>query len=221
MNRPRILLVGGLLLLGGCKVERTPREYFDHARPAEVVQREAAEELRDRVLAFGQALVRGDELAAQAALAPAPDGYLLGPLDGQVLQGGERIAALVRRLAALGPLAVDVLDVHVGVGPRASVGWFAARFQVPGLPDSAGLRMTGVYVRDRGDWRLVQGHLSLAATGLPALPGSPYPDSAAAPAADAAAAAAPASPPGGTSAAPRSPAESAAAPRVRRGTPPR
>lgn len=160
---PRILgaALGAVLLLSACKVERTPPEFFDHGDRIEEIRESAAEELRDRVLALGQALGRGSPAEAMLALAPHGRAAIVAPVEGVVLMGPEQIGSALARLAAT-PVALEMRDVRVEVGPQANVAWFYALVEAPGSgPEGTLLRVTGVYVRDEGAWSLVQAHVSI------------------------------------------------------------
>jgi hypothetical protein len=142
-------------------VERTPAQYFDHQTTIEAEREAAAGELRDRLLAMGEALDRGNGTEALIALSPASDAFILGPREGMVVSGSDRIAVLLDSLLASHEVAAEVRNVQVGIAARANVGWFRADLALPGLiPGDRPLRMTGVYVRDAGLWKLVQAHLS-------------------------------------------------------------
>lgn len=158
-----------LLAAAGCRVERTPAKYFDHQNTIEAEREAAAAELRDRLLAMGQALDRGNATEALIALSPAPDVYLIGPEAGMVVRGSDRLEAALGNLLESQELSAEVRDVEVGVAPRANVAWFRAELLLPGrTPDGEPLRMTGVYLRDAGIWKLVQAHISLPFTPPPA-----------------------------------------------------
>lgn len=169
-----------LLAAAGCRVERTPPQYFDHQNTIEAERDAAAAELRDRVLAMGQALNRGNSTEALIALSPAPDVYLIGPEQGMVVRGSDQVGATLESLLASQDVSAEVRDVEVGIAPGANVGWFRAELVLPGhTPDGEPLRMTGVYLRDAGIWKLVQAHISLPFTPQPADSASSPPASAA------------------------------------------
>jgi hypothetical protein len=183
-HTPTIAVVA-LLLVSGCTIEPTPREYFDHLLPIEAERENTADEVRARVRAFGAALARGDAADASGALAPAAGVHVVGPVEGELRLGAGEIEVLLHYLAGEQPAEVAVDDVQVWVGPRATVAWFAAHFQVGGARPG-GWYLTGVYAREEGTLRLVQAHLSAARTPQLA---RPYPAGDAAPAAGAGAAA--------------------------------
>lgn len=164
--------------LAACKVEQTPAEYIDHADPIDVEREAAVDEIRDRVLAMGQALGRDNPAEALTALSPAQDSYLFLPTHDTLLAGPAEISGALQDLAErAGDLRMR--DVEVTVGPRANIAWFRALLEVGGEPTLEGvpLRLTGVYVLDEGLWELVQAHLSLPFTPPP----PPSPDGGAAP----------------------------------------
>lgn len=177
MDRFLGLALGAVLLLSACKVERTPPRYYSHRDPAEAERALAEEELRDRVGALGEAIERGDLNAALFALAPAPELYLVGP--GTVGGGPEGAAALLRALMEEAPGEMEAREVRVTLGPRGRVAWVAGSFVAEGSPEGGEelLRLTGVYLRVRGEWRLVQGHLSRPPTPPAEPPPGPLPDS--------------------------------------------
>lgn len=154
---PPVLACG--FLFAACTIEPTPAEYFDHRDPAERIRDEAAEEIRDRLLALGQALNRGDAAEAYDVLAPADDIDVVGIGGDDTREGADRIAALLERMAA--PGRTRVREVEFAAGPRASVVWFSGVLDtaVAGAePQTA--YFTGIYVLTEGTWRLVQVHFS-------------------------------------------------------------
>jgi SnoaL-like domain len=160
-------VLGLVLLLSACEIEPTPADYIDRATSAEAGRAQAEAEVRDRVLAMGQALARRNPTDAFLALAPARELFVVGPGaetgDGP---GPERIRAILESLAAQ-PTPVQARDVVVNVAPRANVAWFRAVLDGEG-EDIPGLRVTGVYELNEGAWQLVQAHLS-----NPLMPPSP------------------------------------------------
>lgn len=179
--------IGTLLLLSACKIEPTPDEYFDKSAAEEADLGDAAAEVRDRVLAMGQALSRRNPDEALAALAPGRDLYVVGPaveLHDQPTIGAGRtgVANLGAILAELGAEEepVRTREVSVRIGPRGSVAWFHALLDVPSDSATPVARFTGVYLMNGGAWELVQAHLSTPTT-IPAAtsPEAPVADSAA------------------------------------------
>ena len=171
--------LGTLLLLSACKIEPTPDEYFDKSAAEEIDRGGDAAEVRDRVLAMGQALSRGNPDEALAALAPARSIAVFGPLaplSDMPTIGAERtgIVDLGTVLAEMGSgeMPVRTRDVVVRVGPRGSVAWFQALVDTPADSVSPAVRITGVYLLNEGAWELVQAHLSKP-TRTPAAPTSP------------------------------------------------
>lgn len=169
------------LLLAACKVEETPRQYIDRRDPAATDREAIGEELRTRLPALAQALNRNDADGALAVLAPAPDLYVIGPQTDREPGGADGVLALLQEVAQYELADVAVQEVHTSVGPRGNVAWFAATFALSGLPDTVGttLRLSGVYVRRDGEWRLVQAHMSLPSASVTPLspPPSPQADS--------------------------------------------
>jgi hypothetical protein len=184
LHRILLIALSALLLLSACKVERTPRQYLSGREPAEAERQNAEGEIRARVSALGQALENGDEAGALLALAPAAEVYAIGPTGSASLVGPEGVQEMVREMVREAPAVTEMADLRVTMGPRARVGWFVAVVRVQ-RADTAGagddyLRMSGVYLRSEGEWRLVQAHLSRPPTP-PAPPPSPPADSAARP----------------------------------------
>jgi hypothetical protein len=160
------LLVAALPALGGCRVERTPREFYTQRDPAQVDQRDDDKEIRARVRNFAVELASGNRGRALTALNPADEVLVIGA-DGS--GGVSRIG--IRGLAeALDSLTLPTravartADLRVEVGLRESTGWFSTpiEFLTMGSADSAPrwLRASGIYKQDRGEWKLVQLHLS-------------------------------------------------------------
>lgn len=182
----RGIALGAVWLLAACEINRTPAEYFDHQDRTRRELTEVAEELRDRVLALGPSLERGSASEAMRALNPSPTFYLLGPDEAMVMTGAEQVDAALASLAGE-PIAAEVRDVEVGVGPGGNAAWFRARLHLQGgRAVGAPLRMTGVFIRREGAWELVQAHLSLPFTARDSLRQDSLPASPPAPAADSA-----------------------------------
>lgn len=177
MPRFLIAVLAIATLSSACKIQRTPDEYFDHGEAVETDRAASAEELRDRVLALGQAIARGSGTEAMVALAPAAELRIITPQQDLVLSGPEAIRAAVNRFTST-PTAISMRDVVVTVGPLGNVGWFEAIVDAPGSgPEGTSLRVTGVYLRTEGAWEMVQAHIS-----TPREPSRvPPPDSAEAP----------------------------------------
>jgi hypothetical protein len=177
-----------LVALAACNVERTPPEFYSHPDPAVVDRQEAADEIRTRVRVFADALGRGDRDEAVQALAPDEMAAVLGVEGngGLVRFGAPGLSAAVAGLAISTPSVVRTPDLRVSASQ--GMGWFSTHLQLlstSAATDPVLLRMSGVFVRERGEWRLVEAHLSRPerATAEPASEPSPAADSAAAPAA--------------------------------------
>jgi hypothetical protein len=157
------VVLSATFFVSACKIERTPREYFDHEDPVEVERAAATDELRARLLAAGQALSRGDAEEAAVALAPAADAVAIGPDEGEALSDTDGVTPLLRELVD-GADDVDLRELRISVGPGATVAWFSAYVDVMGQPPAGEdtSRLTGVYLRSEGAWTLVQAHLSRA-----------------------------------------------------------
>ena len=183
MHRPLGIALCATMLLAACKIERTPRQFYSQRDPA-AAERELFEaELTDRVAAMGPALDRGDTGGAVFALSPAPDAYVIGPGGGEPALGPEGLTEVLRSVRDTVPATVRLDGVRVAFGPRAQTAWVAAGVEVtPTGPAAAGaapdtLRFTGVYQRVRGEWLLMQAHLSRRFTP-PAAPAPSPADSA-------------------------------------------
>lgn len=174
MRRFLAASIAAATLSSACKVERTPAEYFDH-RERVVTERDAAEEeIQDRLLALGQAIARGSANQAMLALSPHDDVRVVTPDTKVVLEGAAAVAAGLARLVTT-PLAVEIGDVSVTAGPLGNIAWFEADIEAPGIGSGGTLvRVTGVYLRTEGAWRLVQAHVSIPGTA----PNPAQPDSA-------------------------------------------
>ncbi|HYW06677.1 MAG TPA: nuclear transport factor 2 family protein [Longimicrobium sp.] len=190
-----VTLSAALLTLAACEVKRTPPDFYNHPDRAVVVKQEGEDEIRARVLAFAEALSRGDRAAATTALAPADLAAIVGMDDngGMVRFGTAGVDSALAELGPPVPALVRTPDLRVGMSQ--GMGWFSTHLQL--LPTGAGgptrlLRLSGVFELDRGAWRLVQAHLSRAESAVatlrpdslprPAAPPSPAADSAADPA---------------------------------------
>ena len=173
-----VLFLALPILLGGCRVERTPDEYFDHASSLELEREASSAEVRDRLLAFVGAAARGDAAGAVLSLNAAEYVEVVAPA-GLEVRGGEAIRALVSQMVTT-PVALRVQEIDVETGPASGVAWFRLVIEAPGTtPEPSLYNATGTYLRDAGVWELVQAHLSGPVTSDP----SPSPsDSASTPA---------------------------------------
>lgn len=170
MRRLGSLLLASLVL-GACKIERTPQEFIDHRSPLVTLRQEAADELTARLLAMGQALSRGDSDAVLQGLQLAPDAYVVTAAEGAPTLGEDEIREAVEGyLARHEPLLFS--DVQVTVGPRGNTAWFRAEMLAGSEGAAVPVRLTGVLVQgDEGRWQLAQAHLSrLPATAPPSYP---------------------------------------------------
>ncbi|MDB4948837.1 MAG: hypothetical protein JWM27_1486 [Gemmatimonadetes bacterium] len=160
----RLAATTALLLLAACKVERTPRSFYDR-QPAAAEQDAAAAELRARVRAFGSGLERGDKAAAASALSPTGDAIVFGLRsdEGQALTGGAGLRAALDEIPVPAPLAARTPDLTVRANLKGNLGWFSTHLEMlPTGPEGhfARLRVSGAFMRDGGEWHLAEIHLS-------------------------------------------------------------
>lgn len=175
----RIAAAAALLALAACQVAPTPQEYLDPRDPAIVERRESEQELAARVGAFREALARGNRAAAVQALVPAPDTHVMGVdfNDGRPRYGAEGIAEALADLRLPAGAVARTPDLRVEAETReGGLGWFATHLEVLPVVGAGGepqsLRVSGVFVRREGEWRLLQLHLSEAERPAPTAPDS-------------------------------------------------
>jgi hypothetical protein len=166
-RRPPALLAA-LLALAACdwvKVERTPSQFYSQRDPARVDQRDDSRELRARVRNFADELAGGHRDRAAAALNPSEGVLVIGTEEGSgVARIGVRgLAAALDSAGISTPAVARTPDLRVEVGLRESTGWFSAPIQFMTL--AAGsvpqwLRVSGVFAQQKGEWKLVEIHLS-------------------------------------------------------------
>lgn len=162
------LAAAALLALSACdlvKVERTPRGFYTQRDPARIDQQDAASEVRARVRNFADELARGNRGRALSALNPTDDVLVLGADQGGGVAriGKLGLAQALDSITVPAPAVARTTDLRVQVGLRENTGWFST--PIAFLPMRAGaqtewLRASGVYAHDRGEWKLVQLHLS-------------------------------------------------------------
>jgi hypothetical protein len=169
-----------LLALAACSVERTPQEYLDPRDPAVVERQESEEELAARVGAFREALARGNRELAVQALVPSADAHVMGVQfnDGRPRFGPQGIAEALATLRLPSGAVARTPDLRVQAATReGGLGWFATHLELLPVVGAGGepqwLRVSGVFLRREGEWRLLQLHLSKAE-----IPGPVRPDSA-------------------------------------------
>jgi hypothetical protein len=164
----RALAAAALLALAACdlvKVERTPRGFYTQRDPARIDQQDAASELRARVRNFADELGRGNRGRAVSALNPTEDVLVMGigASDGVARIGVSGLALALDSLGIATPAVGRPADLRVQVGLRETTGWFSTPIQfmaVGGAQPTQWVRASGVYTQDRGEWKLVQIHLS-------------------------------------------------------------
>ena len=157
-----------LVALSACdlvKVERTPRGFYTQRDPARIDQQEAASEIRARVRNFAEELGRGNRARAMTAINPTEDVLVIGSdASGGVARIGPRgLAQALDSIAVATPTVARTPDLRVEVGLREQTGWFSTPIQFMSVGSAAPeqwLRASGVFSQDRGDWKLVQIHLS-------------------------------------------------------------
>ena len=148
-----------LIALGGCRVERTPDEYFDNASSVEADRQAAEAEIRDRLSAFVGAAARGSATEALVALNPATDAQLIAPAQIEV-EGGESLRQMMTTLLPTA-VALELHELEVETGAAARVAWFRMVVEGPGMtPEPSLYRASGLFLRDAGLWQLVQAHVS-------------------------------------------------------------
>ena len=169
MRRPSFAAAAALLLaLSACdwvQVERTPSQFYNQRDPARVDQRDDARELRARVRNFADELARGHRDRALTALNPSEGVLVIGSKVGSgVAQIGVRgLAAALDSAAVPTPAVARTPDLRVEVGLRERTGWFSAPIQFMTLAagsEPEWLRVSGVFAQQKGEWKLVEIHLS-------------------------------------------------------------
>ncbi|HET7230995.1 MAG TPA: nuclear transport factor 2 family protein [Longimicrobium sp.] len=161
-------IAAALLALSACdlvKVERTPRGFYTQRDPARIDQQDASSEVRARVRNFAGELARGNRNRALAALNPTEDVLVIGSDagDGVARIGLRGLAQALDSVSVPSPAFARTTDLRVQVGLHENTGWFST--PIAFMPMRAGgttewLRASGVYTQDRGEWKLVQLHLS-------------------------------------------------------------
>lgn len=157
-----------LLALAGCdwvQVERTPSQFYSQRDPARVDQRDDSRELRARVRNFADELARGHRDRALTALNPSEGVLVIGAEEGSgVARIGVRgLADALDSAGIASPAVARTPDLRVEVGLRESTGWFSAPIQFMTLRSGAPpqwLRVSGVFAQQKGEWKLVEIHLS-------------------------------------------------------------
>lgn len=167
-------LAAALLALSACRVERTPDEYLNPRNPAQVESRDEENELAARVGAFGEALSRGAQADAVAALGPTAEAHVIGIgfNDGRPRFGPLGLAAALADLQLPTDAVARTPDLRVEAAGRG-VAWFATHVEVFPVVGAGGqpqrLRVSGVFNEREGEWRLVQIHLSRGEMPPPAM----------------------------------------------------
>jgi hypothetical protein len=152
-------LVGAVLLLGSCKIQRTPLSYIDHQAIPEELLEASRSELEGRLRSTVPLMQEGAPRAIAGALRPARDVDFLDAEGGPDLRTPAQIGESLARLAA--GREVEMRAPVIVVAPGNDVAWFRTAYELRG-PEGGmeEVRFTGVWARRDGEWLLVQGHLS-------------------------------------------------------------
>jgi hypothetical protein len=180
-----------LLLLGiaACRIDRTPQELIDPMNPAIVDRLDAEREVATHVGAFREALTAGSHADAIAALQPLPDAVVIAAeaTQGRARFGEEGIAAALDGVVVPPGTFTRMPDLRVQADTRQRMAWFATHLELFPVTGGGGaperMRMSGVFLRLEGAWRLAHLHLSRESAPAATLP-APAPDAGAAPPAD-------------------------------------
>ncbi len=174
MNRLLAVALSLAGILGACRVEPTPSEFFDQQRQVPTERELAADELSERLALLAAALSRADASGALATLVLTPGAFVIGPEEPELRSGTQAALEALERITAAGPVEMIIREMRVSVGPRASMAWFAAHLEPLVLPEEGeapkALRMTGVFARPEGFWQVVQLHMSYPAAAASASP---------------------------------------------------
>lgn len=161
----RLTLAAALLSLAACEVNQTPPQVLNPRNPSQVERRDAEQEIAARVGAFREAMLRGDRAAAVEALSPVGTAHVMGPQgnDGRALLGPDGLRATLDSLALPVGSVARTPDMHVEADAQDGTGWFATHLEL--FPVAQGgtverLRISGVFARQEGAWRLLQLHVS-------------------------------------------------------------
>ena len=122
-------------------------------------------ELHDLVFAFYRAANTGDTAFFDRAYSHRPGTLQIGTDVNEWWEGGDVIAKVwASQIEALGG-SMPIYPVDVQAWQAGDVGWVASRgaIRLPDLPEVP-IRFTGVFLREDGAWKMVQGHGS---TGTP------------------------------------------------------
>lgn len=160
-------LAAALLALSACRVEETPDEYLNPRNPAQVESRDEENELAARIRVFSEALARGSQADAVAALGPTAEAHVMGIgfNDGRPRFGPLGLAAALAELQLPTGAVARTPDLRVEADGRG-VAWFATHVEILPVVGAGGqpqrLRVSGVFNQREGAWQLVQVHLSRA-----------------------------------------------------------
>jgi hypothetical protein len=167
-----------LLALTACRVERTPQELIDPMNPALVDRREAERDVAARVGALREALARGSAADAVAALQPLSDAYVVAmdANDGHPRFGEEGVRSALGAVRVTEGAFTRMPDLRVQTDTRERMAWFATHLEIfpsgPAAADPERVRLSGVFGKLEGEWRLVQLHVSRAESAA-AIPPAP------------------------------------------------
>lgn len=116
--------------------------------------------MRQRAAA-ADAYVRGDPAPLGQIVAHASAATFFGPRGGHVQGADEVWAGYERDAAAFGPAAdnsLEVLDHGADAGIAYWVGYQRSSVSLDGKPAEFNLRITEIFRREDGEWKLVHRH---------------------------------------------------------------
>lgn len=142
-----------------CRIEPTPQRYIDaQATPLESL-RAAEADVRRGLEAIPDALRTGTSGAISLALAPHAELTLLRPGGSSYPASAGDLLREFQEFTRGDP--VSLTDLAVTVSNNLTVAWFSTILRGSD-PDGVdrGLTVSGVFIRQTGEWRLIQAHLS-------------------------------------------------------------
>jgi adenylate cyclase len=121
---------------------------------------ESSEEIRRVLRRWIAAVARGDVDAVLGRLSELDSALTIGTDPAEWWHGRETFAIWQRQLEEAGPFPFEAVEIEAW--EEGTVGWAAATVNVGLAAEAREARLTTVLHLERGEWRVVQHHLSFA-----------------------------------------------------------
>jgi ketosteroid isomerase-like protein len=120
-----------------------------------------SQEIEQLVRGFVEALERGDIAYLERATSREPGVVAIGSDPNEYSRDYERIIELLRESTPEAPMHIHVRIADLRGYEHGDVGWADGTGTFERDRESVEVRITAVFLREKGDWRMVQNHASI------------------------------------------------------------